>query len=66
MNKGKSVTIETLNAHAASSTPNRSLKTLLRSSPPTDHLHLRSAPIETPVGPYGLDNHHLGKVLARE
>jgi hypothetical protein len=28
-NKGKSVTIEILNAHAASSTPNRSLKTLL-------------------------------------
>lgn len=28
MNKGKSLTIEILNAHAATSTPNRSLKTL--------------------------------------
>ena len=27
---------------------------------------LRSAPIETPVGLHGLDDHHLGKVLARE
>ena len=29
-------------------------------------IDLRSAPIETPVGPHGLDDHHLGKVLARE
>jgi hypothetical protein len=29
-------------------------------------IDLRSAPIETPVGLHGLDDHHLGKVLTRE
>jgi hypothetical protein len=26
----------------------------------------RSAPIEAPIGPHGLDDHHFAEVLARE
>ena len=34
--------------------------------PRTGESHPCSAPIEAPVGPHGLDDHHLAKVLARE